>query len=275
MTDYSYIYDETLLQVKDVSVTLGGKPVLKGVDLEIKDIRRPSLTQGQVVGLLGPSGVGKTTLFRVIAGLRAPDTGTVLVGAEGRPVERGMVGVVAQDYPLFLHRSVLGNLTLAGRSAGMSRGEANTRATAILEQFGLGEHAHKYPVQLSGGQRQRIAIAQQLVCSDYLLLMDEPFSGLDPVAVQRVCNFLLQISASDETKTIILVTHDIAAALQVCDTIWLMGRDRDENGAFLPGACVKETVNLMDRGLAWRENMGDSPLFLETLREIRARFHTL
>src|SRR4051812_10270150 len=108
---------ETLLKVEGVSKTLGGSLILKDVNLEIRNIVRPGYTQGQVVGLLGPSGVGKTCLFRILAGLDQPDCGSVLVEEEGIPVKRGMVGVVAQNYPLFAHRTILGNLTVAGRNA--------------------------------------------------------------------------------------------------------------------------------------------------------------
>ena len=113
MTPAPYEFKETLLRAADVSLTLGGNRILRDVNLEIKNIVRPGLNQGQVVGLLGPSGIGKTRLFRILAGMDAPDTGSVLITAEGRPVERGMVGVVAQNYPLFAHRSVLGNLLVA------------------------------------------------------------------------------------------------------------------------------------------------------------------
>src|SRR5437762_2951298 len=114
MTPLACNYTDTLLKVEGVSVTLGGMPILRDVNLEIKDVHREGFTQGQVVGLLGPSGMGKTTLFRILAGLDAPDTGSVLIEKEGKPVERGMVGVVAQSYPLFNHRTVRGNLLVAG-----------------------------------------------------------------------------------------------------------------------------------------------------------------
>src|SRR5689334_18046146 len=101
-------YGATLLKVTGVNKTLGKERILRDLDLEIKDIHREGVTQGQVVGLLGPSGIGKTTLFRLLAGLDMPDTGSIVV--EDRPVQRGMVGVVAQNYPLFEHRTVFGNL---------------------------------------------------------------------------------------------------------------------------------------------------------------------
>ena len=268
-----YEVKETILQVRDVNVTLGNNHILKNLNLEIKNIVRPGMTQGQVVGLLGPSGVGKTTLFRVLAGLSAPDTGEVIV--EGKPVERGKVGVVAQHYPLFNPRTVLGNLTVAGRQAGLKAGESETTARDILKRFGIEEQANKYPVQLSGGQRQRVAIAQQFMCSDHFLLMDEPFSGLDLLAVERVGNFIREIAETDELKTIVLVTHDIEAALAVADTIWLIGRDRDAAGNPVPGARIQKTFDLAERGLAWQKNIENLPEYLQLLGEIRQAFHRL
>src|SRR4051812_35409093 len=101
-------YGEVLLQVKGVSLKLGGQPVLENVNFEVRDRIRPGVCTGQVVGLLGPSGVGKTRMLRIIAGLDAPDSGSVL-GLKGVPLEAGQVGVVFQDYPLLKHRTVQGN----------------------------------------------------------------------------------------------------------------------------------------------------------------------
>jgi NitT/TauT family transport system ATP-binding protein len=268
-------YRETLLKVEGVSLTLGGMPILRDVNLEIKDLYREGFTQGQVVGLLGPSGIGKTCLFRILAGLDAPDSGTVLIEKEGRPVERGMVGVVAQNYPLFNNRTVRGNLLVAGGRSGLSRAQVAAKADGLLERFGLDAHARRYPAQLSGGQRQRAAIAQQFMCSEHFLLMDEPFSGLDLIAVQRVTDFIREMSQSDELKTFILVTHDIGASLQVADTIWLLGRDRDAQGKVIPGARVQAVYSLVERGLAWRDGASTTPEFLDLMREIREVFPRL
>jgi polar amino acid transport system ATP-binding protein/sulfate transport system ATP-binding protein len=146
----------------------------------------------------------------------------VLVGEAQKPVERGRVGVVAQHYPLFNHRTVMGNLLVAGRRAGLSGDAAEQKARGLLKGFGMEEHGRKWPAQLSGGQRQRIAIAQQFMCSDNFLLMDEPFSGLDPLAIDRVADFINGVAHAHELNTIIVVTHDITAAMEVSDTIWLM-----------------------------------------------------
>ncbi len=268
-------YGATILKVENVSLSLGGRPILRDVNLEIKDVRRPGMTVGQVVGLLGPSGIGKTQLFKILAGLNPPDTGSVRLGEKAQPVQRGMVGVVAQSYPLFAHRTVLGNLVVAGRQAELSREAAKAKAYDYLKRFRLEEHGKKYPSQLSGGQRQRVAIAQQFMCSEHFLLMDEPFSGLDMVAVENLCDFINDVASAHEMNTIIVVTHDITAALEVADTIWLFGRDRDEKGNVIPGARVQATYDLIERGLAWRQGIAGSPEFNAVRQEIRAKFPSL
>jgi NitT/TauT family transport system ATP-binding protein len=270
-----YELGATLLAARGVAVSLGGVQVLRDVNLEVRDVVRPGTCTGQVVALLGPSGMGKTTLFRILAGLEAPDAGSVLIGDPQRPVERGMVGVVAQNYPLFAHRTVLGNLVVAGRRAGQSRVAARGRATEMLRRFDLLDRAEVYPAQLSGGQRQRVAIAQQFMCSEHFLLLDEPFSGLDPIAIGRVAEMLTEVVNLDELNTIIIVTHDITAALEVADTVWLLGRDRDAAGAAIPGARIQATYDLMECGLAWHPGIGSSPRLLEMAAEIRGRFGKL
>jgi NitT/TauT family transport system ATP-binding protein len=275
MVSAPYDIRETLLRVEDVNLTLGGSHILRDVNLEIKNIHRPGMNQGQVVSLLGPSGVGKTCLFRILAGLDHPDSGRVLLNEEGIPVQRGMVGVVAQDYPLFNHRTVIGNLTVAGKQAGMSASEAKERGMTTLQRFGLETHATKYPAQLSGGQKQRAAVAQQFMCSEHLLLMDEPFTGLDLLALHRLCDFICEIASDDELKTFVIVTHDVSAAIDISDTIWLLGRDRDEQGKIIPGARLQHSYNLIDRGLAWKKGMSTSPEYLGLLAEIRDVFPRL
>jgi polar amino acid transport system ATP-binding protein/sulfate transport system ATP-binding protein len=268
-------YGPTILKAENVWLTLGGNLILRDVDVELRDVRRPGKVTGQVVGLLGPSGIGKTRFFRIMAGLDAPDRGRVLVGEKLVPVERGMVGVVAQRYTLFQHRTVLGNLLVAGAQAGLSRGEARAKAMSFLKRFHLDAHADRYPPQLSGGQQQRVAIAQQFMCSEHFLLMDEPFSGLDPIAVDRVAELIAEVASLHELNTIVVVTHDIAAAIEVSDTLWLMGRDRDTQGNVVPGAKIQATYDLVERGLAWRKGITTTPEFMELLREILERFPSL
>ena len=264
----------TILEASGVWLTLGQNLILRDVNVEIKDVQRPGHVTGQVVGMLGPSGIGKTRLFRILAGLDPPSRGSVRLGEKGVPVQRGMVGVVAQRYPLLEHRTVLGNLLVAGGQAGLSRAQAKDKAFGYLKRFGLEDRARLYPCQLSGGQQQRVAIAQQVMCSEHFLLMDEPFSGLDPLAVAEVSEIIAEVADLHELNTIIVVTHDIAAAVEAADTLWLMGRDR-EGSRVVPGARVQETYDLIERGLAWRKDIRSSPAFADVVREIHARFPTL
>ena len=275
MPALEHSYGGTLLKVDDVSLTLGGKPILRDVEIDIRDVRRPGMAQGQVVSLLGPSGMGKTRLFRIMAGLDRPDSGTVLVGERQTPVTRGRVGVVFQHYPLFDHRTVISNLVVAGRQVGMSKPQAEETGRGFLKRFGLEGSEDKYPAQLSGGMRQRVAIAQQFMCSDDLLLMDEPFSGLDPIAVTRMIEFVQEVAAQDETKTIVIVTHDITAAIEVSDTILMLGRDREASGGPVPGARIQHVYDLVGRGLAWQKGITSSKEFMALLAEIREAFPRL
>jgi polar amino acid transport system ATP-binding protein/sulfate transport system ATP-binding protein len=270
----TYELKETLLSISDLCLKLGGRPILSDVCAEVRNVTRPGRLQGQVVAVLGPSGVGKTQLLRLLSGLGAPDRGRVLVGPKQVPVVRGEVGVVAQTYPLFEHRTVFSNLVVAARQAGLSGAAARESSRRMLARFGLEEHASAYPITLSGGQRQRAAIAQQLMQPKSLLLMDEPFSGLDPLMAKEVCRLVSEVAAADEELTIIVVTHDIAAALAVADTLWLLGRVRDERGA-AAGARIVHAVDLMQRGLAWHPDVTRAPGFEETKREVEARFGTL
>ena len=271
----TYEYKETLLKLTGVSIAYGGVPILRDLNMELRNLTRPGLTQGQVVGLLGPSGMGKTTLFRILAGLEIPDSGSVLLGQEQTPVERGRVGVVAQNYPLFAHRTVRGNLLVGGRKRENSKAKIAEKADLLLQRFGLEDQAGKYPAQLSGGQRQRVAIAQQFMCSEHFLLMDEPFSGLDLLAQERVLGFIAEMASTDELSTFVLVTHDISAALQACDTILLLGRDRDADGKPIPGARVQASYDLIARGLCYQKNITTMPEYLKVRQEIREAFTRL
>ncbi len=268
-------YTDTLLKVDHVSLSYGDKVVLRDVNAEIRDIVREDCVQGQVVGFLGPSGIGKTQLFRIIAGLNPPTSGQVLVNSTLTPVKAGMVGVVGQSYPLFENRTIFSNLLLAAKQRESNHDKAREKVAGYLQRLNMEDCAQLYPAQISGGQRQRIAIAQQLLCSEHFLLMDEPFSGLDVVMEAKVCQLINEIATLDELNTIIIVTHDVTAAASVADHLWLMGRDRDEKGEFIPGARIQETYDLIERDLCWHPGITNSSAFLEFVREVKERFNTL
>src|SRR3954471_8557364 len=139
-----YELKETLVTLDNLGLTLGGKAILSGVSARVRNVTRPGVLQGQVIGVLGPSGVGKTQLFRLLSGLSQPDDGRVLLGSKQEPVARGQVGVVAQAYPLFEHYNVVDILIVAARQQGLSKGEARSQAAEMLARFALQECASAY-----------------------------------------------------------------------------------------------------------------------------------
>ena len=265
--------DEVLLDVAKIRLVLGESLILNDVSFQVLDRVREGLVTGQVVGLLGPSGAGKTRLLRIIAGLDAPDAGRVR-GKDGAELPAGGVGYVFQDYPLLQHRTVRGNLELAGMIGGMDAGAARKRANHLLEIFRLSDRAEFYPAQLSGGQRQRVAIAQQIMKPRQLLLMDEPFSGLDPSALKSVMKLIVEVANLDEFNSIVLVTHDIRAAMAVSDTLHMLGREK-KDGALVPGARIVWSYDMVERGLAWRADIESLPEFALLENEITERFANL
>jgi ABC-type nitrate/sulfonate/bicarbonate transport system ATPase subunit len=271
---HPYTLGQRLLTIDKVCVSYD-RPILDGVSGTIDNIQREGMQQGQVVCLLGPSGIGKSQLFRCIAGLQRPTSGSVRLNGTQREVQPGEVGVVAQNYPLFNHRTVWGNLMAAAGRHSETAGQARERCLALLEEFEMVDTAKAYPLALSGGQRQRVAIAQQMLCSSHFLLMDEPFSGLDPLAKSAVCDTLIDVSTTHELNTIVVVTHDIESAIRISDTLWLLGRRRGADGRPAGGAAIQETVDLAGMGLAWDPDVESRVEFRELAAALKARFETL
>ncbi len=275
MGNTTYTLGKTLLKIENVSLVYDDRPILKDVNAEVRDIMVPGRTQGQVVGFLGPSGCGKTSLFRIIAGLNKPTSGRVSVNGFDRPVRAGEVGVVAQSYPLFEHRTVMGNLLLAAKQKNGDSGDPRDRVMALLKEFELEDKFNLYPAQLSGGQRQRCAIIQQILCGDHFLLMDEPFSGLDLLMLEKTCELITKVADMDDLNTIIVVTHDVTAACSVADHIWLMGRDSDAKGSKIPGSRIVKEFNLIERDLCWQPDIITKPQFTNFVREVKEEFRRL
>ena len=262
MTTFPYSYKSPLLTLDNVSMRYQNDLILRDINAEVLDVIRPGLNQGQVVGIYGRSGIGKSVLCRLLAGLAAPSSGTVLVGQAQEPVHAGMVGYVQQRYPLFNHLDLLDNLLLAARRT-HAPAEAKARVEHYLERFGLLGHRRKFPAHLSGGQRQRAAIAQQLLCSEHLILLDEPFSGLDVAMIDEVKRIIVELTTADELNTVLIVSHDIMTTTALADRLWLLGYERDAAGALVPGATIspRHQYNLAEMGLAWHENVEAEPEF--------------
>jgi polar amino acid transport system ATP-binding protein/sulfate transport system ATP-binding protein len=210
-----------------------------------------------------------------MAGLNQPSSGKVMISESGLPVQPGQVGVVAQNYPLFEHRTVYSNLILAAKQHEPNYTTARDKVHEFLEEFDLVDKAQLYPCQLSGGQRQRAAIIQQVLCSEHYLLMDEPFSGLDPLMLEKTCTLLDKIANRDDLNTIIIVTHDVTAAAAISDHLWLMGRDTAEDGQKIPGSRIVKQYDLIERGLCWHPEIQQTSIFSDFVREVKGQFKGL
>ncbi|HSI81270.1 MAG TPA: ABC transporter ATP-binding protein [Solirubrobacterales bacterium] len=205
----------------DLSKSFGDVRAVDGFSLEVPE--------GTIAALLGPSGCGKTTTLRLIAGFERPDSGTVTVGGRilaGRgefvPPERRRIGVVFQDYALFPHYDVAGNVAYAlGRNADPGR------VREVLDLVGLGGHAGRSVNELSGGQQQRVALARALAPTPDLVLLDEPFSNLEAGLRERLREEVREILA-EAGVTALFVTHDQEEALSLAEQVAVMRAGRIE-----------------------------------------------
>lgn len=254
---------ETVLQAANVQLTYD-RPVLRDINFCIRDIIRPGVSQGQVVSLIGRSGIGKTQLFKILSGLQAPTAGQITI-YDNKPVKAGDMGVIFQNYYLFEWRTVYQSLLLAAKKNKQLAGKEKQTIDQYAEQFQLTNHLHCYPAQLSGGQRQRVSIMQQLLKGSDFILLDEPFSGLDVCMLDKAVELLLQVSLSDELKTLIIVSHDIENSVAISDTVFILGNEPGKEGA-----TIKKEIDLIERDLAWQKDIKHEKRFLETIDEIKA-----
>jgi iron(III) transport system ATP-binding protein len=211
------------------SVTLTGVRRAYDGTLAVNDV---SLTapEGKVLALLGPSGSGKSTVLRLIAGLEPVDAGEIRIGDElassatrSLPVEQRRVGMVFQDYSLFPHLTAGANVAFGLDK--LSRTEREAQALMWLDRVGLKHRAQSYPHELSGGEQQRVALARALAPKPRAVLLDEPFSGLDPVQRAQLRDATLATLAEARTTTL-FVTHDAEDALQVADRLAILKAGR-------------------------------------------------
>ena len=201
------------IELKNISKQFGGVRALSGINFTVND--------GELVALLGPSGGGKTTALRLIAGLDMPDEGGIFIrGAQvnGVPAQHRNIGFVFQNYALFKTMTVFKNIAFGPKIKKWSRARIQARVAellALLELTGLEE---RYPHQLSGGQRQRVAIARALAGNPDVLLLDEPFAAVDAQIRQELRQWLVRLH-QDLKLTTIFVTHDQEEAMEVADRI--------------------------------------------------------
>ena len=260
----AYTKAEVLLEAEDVNLVYDNKIVLRDINFNIKDVIRPGMKQGQVVSLIGKSGIGKTQLFRVLSGMQKPTSGRISIYGD-KTVKAGDMGVIFQNYYLFEWRTVYASLMLAAKQNKALRGIEKQAVDQYVADFSLEETIRHYPEQLSGGQKQRVSIIQQLLKGSDFLLLDEPFSGLDVCVLEKVVDLLLQVSLSDELKTLIIVSHDIATALAISDTVFILGKQPGQ-----PGATIRTEIDLIERDLAWQKDIKDKKVFLDTVQEVKA-----
>jgi polar amino acid transport system ATP-binding protein len=208
------------IQVIDLHKYFGDLEVLKGIDLEV--------SAGEVVCVIGPSGSGKSTLLRCVNRLEEPTSGQIII--EGEDITdpdadidrvRTRIGMVFQQFNLFPHLTVLGNLTVAQTKVlKRSRAESEEIAMQMLHRVDVADKATEYPIRCSGGQQQRVAIARALCMGPDMMLFDEPTSALDPELIGEVLDVMRALAR--EGMTMMVVTHEMGFAREVADRVVFM-----------------------------------------------------
>ena len=209
----------TVLEASHVSQTFEkgsgepGEPVLKDISLSVRT--------GEIVGILGRSGCGKSTFLRIISGLARPTEGAVTIAGHKVDGPAEAVAMVFQSFALFPWLTVLDNVELGLRAKGVAEDETRSRALKAIDVIGLDGFENAYPKEISGGMRQRVGFARALVVQPLVLLMDEPFSALDVLTAETLRTDLLDLWQEGRipTKAIVMVTHNIEEAVLMCDRI--------------------------------------------------------
>lgn len=209
-----------VLEIKNISKSFEKEKILDNFSLNVEN--------GQIVSIIGPSGVGKSTLLRCINGLEKIDSGQILINNNSlqKKISKQVnldVGLVFQDYNLFPQYSVIQNITLTlTQILKISKKEAIEKAEDLLKDMNLLERRNSYPYQLSGGEKQRLAIARTLATNPKLICFDEPTSALDPKLVKQVFKIIKKLA--NEGKAILIVTHDMKFANEISDKIVEMNK---------------------------------------------------
>lgn len=246
--------EKEILRAEHITKSYGEKQVLNDINFSLKE--------GELVCLLGISGVGKTTLFNVLSGLTAPDEGKVLLASENGFTDitekNGMLSYMLQKDLLLPHMHVVDNVALPLTLKGVPKKKARETASEYFKRFGLDGTQNKYPSQLSGGMRQRAALLRTYLCGNKVALLDEPFSALDTITKASMQEWFLEVM--DELKmSTIFITHDIDEAILISDRIYIMSGS--------PASLTKEFK--IDRPKPRNQAFTLTEEFLEYKKEIR------
>ena len=245
------------------------KVILADINFQIRNIVCPDRITGQVISLVGKSGVGKSQLIRMLSGLythNAEKTGEILINHNNQltPVKDGDMGIVFQDYYMPEWLKIRDMLILSANKNTNFKSDKkfiNEAVDSYLNEFELTEHKDKYPIQLSGGQQQRACIIMQLLNGSNFLLMDEPFSGLDPIMIDKTTSLLSKV-----LKTLIIVSHDLVNCAAISDTIFVLSNQgREEN----TGSSIIREIDLLARGLAYNPDIKRMSGFHDTIEEVK------
>lgn len=241
----------SLLETKNISKSFEGRHIIENINIHLE--------KKEIVSLLGVSGVGKTTLFNIIAGVLSPDEGQVTLNKKVINGKSGNISYMLQKDLLLAHLTVLDNVALPLIIRGMKKKDARAKAKQLLPTFGLEGMEKKYPSQLSGGMRQRAAFLRTYLFSDEVALLDEPFSALDAITKHELHKWYINIMEQINLATL-FITHDIDEAILLSDRIYIMGGS--------PGKIVKEIEITQDKYA--RENFNLTVEFLQYKKEILA-----
>jgi lipopolysaccharide export system ATP-binding protein len=208
----------SVLKAEAVAKSYNGRCVVNGVSLEIRG--------GEIVGLLGPNGAGKTTTFHMIVGLVQPDEGKVLLNDEDLTTEpiyqraRAGISYLPQESSVFRRLTVEENLLAILQTLDLSPDEQQERSQALMKMLGISHLARNKAFTLSGGERRRVEIARALVLSPYFVLLDEPFTGIDPIAVTEIQKIIGTLTKSG--IGILITDHNVRETLGICDRAYIL-----------------------------------------------------